>query len=125
MRLDRIAAWRDILQALGVDKPVWITELGYTVGPGSHPAVTPAQQVDYLTRAVGRVRAEWPWVKMLTVWNLSYGRDPGDEMAGFSLVEADAAPRPAYERLQRLIGPSHSAVTLGQALDEEVSYRGK
>jgi GH35 family endo-1,4-beta-xylanase len=101
--LERVAAWRTILRSHGVDKPVWITELGYTVGPGSQPAVTPAQQAAYLAGAITRARVEWPWVEMLTVWNLVYGRDPGDEAAGFSLVEADAAPRSAYTRLQQTL----------------------
>ncbi len=108
-----------------MDKPVWLTELGYTVGPGPHPAVTPAQQADYLAGAVTHAQAELPCVEMLTMWNLSYGRDPGDEMAGFSLVEVNAAPRPAYWRLKVLIGPSHGVMALGQARDEAVFYRGE
>lgn len=101
--LDRVRAWQDLLRVHGVDKPVWITELGYTVGPGLQPGVTLNQQAVYLAGAITRAQAEWPWVEMLTVWNLAYGRAPGDEAAGFSLVEADAGPRPAYWRVQQIL----------------------
>jgi polysaccharide biosynthesis protein PslG len=60
------------------------------------------EQADYLIGSFERVRREWPWVKMLTVWNLCYGRPPEDEMSGYSLIEPDLTPRPAYEALQSM-----------------------
>ncbi len=88
------------------DKPVWITELGYTVQPGLHPHVTPEAQADYLLGSFDHVRREWPWVEMLTVWNLSYGQalddELGAEMAGFSVVHPDLDPRLAYYILQMM-----------------------
>jgi len=103
LNLARVLDVRDVMQAQGVDKPVWITELGYTVDGGQHPSVTAAQQGDYLASALTRARQEWPWVEMVTVWNLAYGRAPGDEMAGYSLVAPDLTPRPAYRRLQAVL----------------------
>jgi hypothetical protein len=96
LNLARITYLHDILQAHQVNKPIWITELGYTITPGNHPAVTAERQAEYLLGARQRVANEWPWVSLFTVWNLVYGRSPEDEMSGYSLLEPDGTPRLAY-----------------------------
>lgn len=96
LNLGRIADLHEINQAAGVAKPIWITELGYTVVAGSQTAVSEAQQADYLLAARARAADEWPWVELFTVWNLVYGRSPTDEMSGYSLVNPDLTPRPAF-----------------------------
>ncbi|MBL8056237.1 MAG: hypothetical protein JNK29_06035, partial [Anaerolineales bacterium] len=73
---------------------------------GNHPVVSENDQARYLAAAVRRVRAEWPWVELLTVWNLSRGGAPGDAMAGFSLLKPDGTPRLAYAALQNLLRPA-------------------
>jgi hypothetical protein len=103
LNLARILDLRDVMLEYGDVKPVWITELGYTVHSHAQPPVSESEQADYLVGAFERVRREWPWVEMLTVWNLCYGRSPEDEMSGYSLVEPDLTPRPAYWALQRMI----------------------
>lgn len=103
LNLARTAALREIMMAYGVDKPVWITELGYTVEDGNQPAVTPEQQGTYLAGAITHTAAAWPWVEMVTVWNLAYGLAPGDEAGGYSLVAADLTRRPAYRELQAVL----------------------
>ena len=100
LNLARILDLRDIMMQYGDPKPVWITELGYTVQPGPHPSVSEEEQAAYLTGAFERVQRDWPWVEMLTVWNLCYGLPPDDEMSGYSLVESDLTPRLAYWALQ-------------------------
>ncbi len=112
LNLARLLDLRHIMTAYGDDKPfgqahdkpVWITELGYTVQPGLHPHVSPEAQADYLAGAFEHVRREWPWVDMLAVWNLSYGQSLDDEvraeMAGFSVVYPDLSPRLACYVLQ-------------------------
>lgn len=102
LNLGRIAQMHDISQAAGVVKPIWITELGYTVVDGNQPAVSEAQQAEYLLAARARAAAEWPWVELFTVWNLVYGRSPTDEMSGYSLVNPDLSPRPAFYAWQGL-----------------------
>lgn len=96
LNLGRIADLHEIMQAAGVAKPIWITELGYTVVAGGQTAVSEAQQADYLLAAQARAADEWPWVELFTVWNLVYGRSPSDEMSGYSLVNPDLTPRPAF-----------------------------
>ncbi len=99
--LARLAEWRTILAAYGVDKPMWIKELGYTIGQGNQPWVTPEQQADYLVAALDHITHDWPFVELVTVWNLVHGRAPEDEMSGYSLLNPDGTPRPAYERLRQ------------------------
>jgi polysaccharide biosynthesis protein PslG len=89
----------------GSEAPVWITELGWTTdGVGAHAwqTVSPQQQADYLMGAWQHIRREWPWVQVATVWNLSQGLPPTDEMAGYSLLSADGSPKQAYHRLADL-----------------------
>jgi hypothetical protein len=106
LNLARLLDLRQIMTGHGDDKPIWITELGYTVQPGLHPHVTPEAQADYLAGAFEHVRRRWPWVEMLAVWNLSYGQALDDavgaEMAGFSVVYPDLNPRLAYYVLQAM-----------------------
>lgn len=96
LNLARITFLHDILLAHDAALPVWITELGYTINPGDHPAVSAQRQAEYLLQAKYRVAEEWPWVELFTVWNLVYGRPAEDEMSGYSLVEPDGTPRRAY-----------------------------
>ena len=109
LNLSRTHALRDIMLDANVDKPMWITELGYTLGSDGapadgHPAVSAAQQGEYLVGALTRSRREWPWVQMLTVWNLAYGCERCDEASGFSLVEPDMTPRTSFFRMQAFLG---------------------
>lgn len=98
--LARIGEWQTILAAYGVDRPMWVKELGYTIGQGNQPWVTPEQQADHLSAALERIQRDWPSVELVTVWNLVYGRAPEDEMSGYSLLNPDGSPRPAYDRLR-------------------------
>ncbi len=99
LNLARLIDLHDILLAANAAQPIWITELGYTIQPGLHPDVSPTDQAHYLLGAFERVRAEWPWVEMFTVWNLSYtGGD--EEMQGFSIIGPDQSPRPAFDVVQ-------------------------
>ena len=102
LNLGRIEQLHVIVQDAGVELPIWITELGYTVQDGNQPAVSQAQQAEYLLAAQARAQREWPWVELFTVWNLVYGRPANDEMGGYSLVNPDLTPRPAFYAWQTI-----------------------
>ena len=106
-----VEALRNILvNAGGGDKPVWITEMGWPTGDyapvfGYGAWVTPRMQADYLTRAFEIVRTEWQWVENAFVWHLnaaSYGRDPDNQFAGFSVTDRFRRPRPAYDAVRAM-----------------------
>ncbi len=94
-------------------RPVWITEMGWTVSPPDDQpdiGVTPQQQAQYLVDALEMVRRRWPWVELVTVWNLSIPA-ADDPFAGYSLLDADGQPRPAYHAWRQAVagwavGPS-------------------
>jgi polysaccharide biosynthesis protein PslG len=104
LNLARIQDLREIMLRYGDRKPVWITEMGWTVQGNEHSAwqeVTREQQATYLIGALDRIRREWPWVELITVWNL--GGETHPDWGGYSLLEVDGSPRPAYTALQEYV----------------------
>ncbi len=74
--------------------------MGWTVsasGPAAWQAVTEAQQAAYLVRAFRMAPASWPWLGLMSVWNL--GGEQGTAWPGYSLLKPDGTPRPAYRAL--------------------------
>lgn len=101
LNLARLLDLYDLMQQAGATQPIWITELGYTIQPGLHPHVSPDDQAEYLLGSFRRVRAEWPWVTMFTVWNLSYTGGT-DEMQGFSIINNDQTTRLAFDAVKQM-----------------------
>ena len=103
----RLAELREIMVEYGdVYKPIWITELGWTIEPPPEQAdigVTLEQQAGYLVEALELIRRDWPWVELITVWNLSQP-EPGDPFGGYSLLDFSGQPRPAYEAWRQAAG---------------------
>lgn len=106
LNLARVEDLREILVAHGdAAKPVWVTELGWTVAPEEDQAwqrVSPQEQADYLVGAYERARSEWPWLQLITVWNVGLGVPRDHPMGGYGLVDAQGGLRPAYTALQQL-----------------------
>ncbi len=91
-------------------KPIWATETGYDSNPQA-PAgyeyartITEQQQADYLVREFNYVKANWPWMGVMFVWNLNFQAvvPPTDEKWGFGVVRSDYSPRPAYVALENM-----------------------
>lgn len=103
----RLAELRQIMLENGdAHKPVWITEMGWTVDPPPDQPdirVTVEQQADYLVDALEIIRREWPWVELITVWNISRPA-PGDPFGGYSLLDGGGRPRPAFQAWQQAAG---------------------
>jgi hypothetical protein len=98
----RLEDLREILVAHGdAEKPMWATEVGWTTeavaGEQAWLQVTEEGQAAYLTGAFEKAGDEWPWLERMAVWNLSAGLDPEDEKRGYSIVDDQYRPRPAYE----------------------------
>jgi outer membrane protein assembly factor BamB len=77
------------------DKQVWVVQVGYSTA-GEH-AVAPEQQAENLTGLLDLSRQGNPWISGF------FARDLGaasDQDAGFSLLNPDGAPRPAYTALR-------------------------
>ena len=86
-------------------KPVWATELGWTVEDAAGAAgqgVTLGQQAEYTAAAFGRATVDWPWLQLLAVWNL--GGEGRPDVGGYSLLETNGEPRPVFTALQKSNG---------------------
>jgi photosystem II stability/assembly factor-like uncharacterized protein len=116
LNMNRLLDLQAILEAQGgASTPIWATEIGWTtdaLGEKSWLAVTPQQQADYLVRAWEMAGSHFPTLKVLTVWNLSSGLPPEDEKAGYSLLEQDGMPKPAYSALRAALGSTAGAPTV-------------
>ncbi|MBE7551014.1 MAG: hypothetical protein HS126_08065 [Anaerolineales bacterium] len=103
----RLAELRRIMVEHGDrHKPVWITEMGWTIDPPPDQAdigVSQEQQATYLVEALELIRHEWPWVELVTVWNLSRPT-PGDPFGGYSLLDETGRPSPSYTAWQQAVG---------------------
>jgi photosystem II stability/assembly factor-like uncharacterized protein len=107
LNMNRLLDLQAILAAHGgASTPIWATETGWTTaasGEASWLAVTPQQQADYLVRAWEVAGRAFPTLEVWTVWNLSAGLPPEDEKAGYSLLEQDGTPKPAFHVLQSVL----------------------
>ena len=77
-----------ILQSHGLDKPIWVTGVGWLTAPPASclsdsrwqgrtgQVVTPAQQSDNLVGAFRYARLGWPWLKAMFVFNLDFNLAP-------------------------------------------------
>jgi hypothetical protein len=106
----RLAELRQIMVEAGdALTPVWATEVGWTTNPSKPEEqwlrVSEEQQASYLVGAYEKAQREWPWLELLTFWNLSAGLPASDEKAGYSILNDDYTPRPAYRALAALFAP--------------------
>ncbi|GAB4253619.1 MAG: hypothetical protein Kow00122_11580 [Thermoleophilia bacterium] len=88
---------RPIMVANGdADKPIWITEFGYSTYAGTY-GVTEAKQAEYLTQAYTIVRDQWPFVEVMFWYD---ARDDGRESTSFEqnmgITKFDYMPKAAY-----------------------------
>jgi outer membrane protein assembly factor BamB len=96
------------------DKQVWIVRVGYSVT--GQFTVTPKQQAEYLTKTIDEARKSNPWISAIFVRDL--GATPTGDV-GFSLLNPDSSPRPAYTALRDYFAghtPQEQAVIAGTDL---------
>jgi hypothetical protein len=96
-------------------KPVWASEYGWVSlprdwagdpSPWGNP-VSPEKQAKYLYQGYLRAQQEWPWMGVMAIWNFRTVQPPtdpnqaGNPTRGFSIVNYDFSPTPAYTLLQQ------------------------
>lgn len=119
LNFNRVADLRQIMLQNGdADKPVWATEFGWTtIERTDDPAyswqrVSREQQATYLVQAIDKAARDWPWMKLMVVWNLSDSLKPDDEKYWFSLLDGDGKPKPAYNAIQQSRKQRHGLLGL-------------
>ncbi|CCF82755.1 conserved exported hypothetical protein [Nitrolancea hollandica Lb] len=122
----RVIQTREIMVRNGdAEKPVWASEYGWVTlppdwtgepSPWGKP-VTPQQQAEYLYQGYVRAQREWPWMGVMCVWNFQWIQPPDapdqikNPTRGFSIVNYDYSPQPAYTLLSRARGVLDRAFT--------------
>ncbi len=97
------------------DKAVWAAEYGWVSLPSNWKGdpspwgkpVSQQTQAQYLYQGFLRAQQEWPWMGVMCVWNFRQPLAPdapgqaGNPTRGFSIVEHDFSPTPAYTLLKQ------------------------
>jgi WD40 repeat protein len=111
LSLSRVVEQREVMvNSDDAETPIWITETGWVLHTSwnleEHEAIAvdEAQQADYLVRAYEKVRAEWPWVQAMFLFNLDFSGVPwypaAEPMRWYAILNPDRTPRPAYSSLK-------------------------
>ncbi len=96
---------RRLQRAAGDDKPLWLTEFGWsTCSKGSGWCNSPEEQA-INTKAAFQAIADDPQIKAAVVYNLrDKGTDPNSMEDNFGLVKRDFTPKPGYNALREALG---------------------
>ncbi len=108
ININRALYIRDVMVRHGdAHKPIYIAEMGWNavpdgVGDKRFGQVTEEQKARYLVEAFERIRREWPWVAVASVWffKRASDRERDQSFYYFSIVQPDFTPLPAYEALK-------------------------
>ena len=108
ININRALYIRDVMVRHGdAHKPIYIAEMGWNavpdwVGDKRFGQVTEEQKARYLVEAFERIRREWPWVAVASVWffKRASDRERDQSFYYFSLVQPDFTPLPAYTALK-------------------------
>lgn len=94
-------------------KPIWFTEMGWSAHENWagienwQRGVTQAVQADYLVRSIAYVRSRFPFVGVM-FWYKDRALPSSTDVVqqGYALLDANAAERPAYVALKRVLTAS-------------------
>ena len=90
---------RSSMLARGDDKPIWLTEFGWSTETADSWGVTASQQADYLTRAY-RLLESYPYVTLAYWYNLRnnfWDSDADSWETQLGLMRTDFTHKPSYE----------------------------
>lgn len=96
-----VPAVRDVMLGRGDDKPIWLTEFGWstTTAPnteGWHQGVDPASQGVFIKQAFEQMR-QWSYVPVGVYYEMKdMGTDRSELLDNFGLLRSDGAEKPAY-----------------------------
>ena len=90
---------RNSMLARGDDKPIWLTEFGWSTTTRESSGVTPDQQADYLGRAY-RLLESYPYVEIAYWYNLRnnfWDNDADTWETQLGLMRTDFTHKPSYD----------------------------
>jgi hypothetical protein len=101
-----VPAVRDVLLKHGEDKPIWLTEFGWSTSTIRDVAtwmngVDEQTQALYTEQALAKV-GDWPYVAVAIVYELQdESGDRGDRNSNFGLLRHDGTRKPAFDAFKR------------------------
>ncbi|MCL5958422.1 MAG: cellulase family glycosylhydrolase [Chloroflexi bacterium] len=106
----RVEDLRDVMVQYGDgNKQIWLTEFGWTTAnqaPGYEYGqyISDDLQAQYLVRAYEKAVSEYPWMGVMSLWNLNFSTivPASDEKAPWSIIRGDWSLRPAYTALKNM-----------------------
>jgi hypothetical protein len=104
--LPGIESIRESQLAHGDDKPLWVTEFGWTTTASSLWQVSMSEQADYLARAF-RILDGLAYVRAAVAYELrDGGSDPANIEDNFGLLRHDFSEKPAYTAVRAALAPA-------------------
>jgi exo-beta-1,3-glucanase (GH17 family) len=100
---DRVELIHALAVERDVDRPIWITEVGWSTAPAAEGAVDEAAQARYVRQALDRALDTWGgWVERIFLYSFDRSSGPpGDLEAHFGLRREDGSPTPAWDEVMR------------------------
>lgn len=106
--IKRYQQLRQVQQKHGDNKPMWFTEVGWTVTRPTVPGYeygtnnTEDERGRYMAGLLAQLNREAPYVEGLIIWNLNFRQVVGeqDEKYGFGVLNSDGSATPAYTCVQ-------------------------
>ena len=105
-----VPAVRDLMQRRGDDKPLWLTEFGWSTtsvrdSAGWLNGVNEDTQARYVTQALEKIQ-EWDYVDVAIYFKLEdTSADERDTVANFGLLEDDGSEKRAFEAFKEAAQP--------------------
>ena len=105
-----VPAVRELMVKKGDDKPLWLTEFGWSTANVRNSAgwlngVNEDTQARYVTQALDKIQS-WDYVDVGIYFKLEdTSPNEGDTVANFGLLEDDGSEKPAFEAFQEAAQP--------------------
>ena len=125
---------RDVMVANGdAGTPIWISEMNSNAAPEGVEArfgrMTLEQQARYAPLALDRIRREWPWAGVTSVWFFKRATDTERDQPfyHFRLVEPDFTPMPVFETLSTYLNDLEPTLYAGRHQESswQLTYEGE
>jgi hypothetical protein len=125
-----VPAVRQVMLRHGDDKPMWLTESGWSTSTRRSPSehwtngVSEAVQARFIQQQAAQV-ARWPWVKVNVWYNLlDAGRDRADKYTNCGLRRVDGTAKPAWRTFRAMAMRLQGGQAARKAARRERARRG-
>lgn len=101
----RVELINQVAVARGVQRPLWITEVGWSTA-NTADSVTESQQATFMTQAISRA-ATWSFIDKVFIYTATQDRpDMTDREAHYGMRRADGSWKPSWTAVTNLVGGS-------------------